>query len=718
MKIYSMTATFGKLEHQTLTLQPGMNIIEAPNEWGKSTWCAFLVNMLYGLETRARTTKAELADKERYAPWSASPMAGRIDLNWNGRDITIERRTKGRLVFGEFTAYETASGLEIPELTGANCGSLLLGVERSVFTRAGFLKLSDLPVSQDEALRRRLNSLVTTGDESGAGDKLQQALKDLKNKCRYNRSGLLPQAEAQRAQLTGQLHELADLQQQTEALHIRQKELEVRIRDLENHKTALHFAAAQEDTEKVEKALQAQKQAEQVCADLTQSCDGLPSSQEALEGIRRGEQLRQRQLSLQLENSMLPPLPTQPEGYTPGDSAQKLALAKEDFTAYTQLEDSKKKRSRAVLLLSALALVLLLGLALCTWVFSLPLGLAFPIAGAAIAIGLAGLFIMQAVRTRRHYQAVEALFDRHPGITPGLWITHAEAFDEKCRSYEQSYAHAQSLRGDLDARLSMLNREIAEFTQGESLAKTIDRWQQIRASRDALMDAARTLQLAQSHAAALQSMARTAQPPLYPDVLTYTEPETDGFLQSARFELRQLQLKLGQYQGRSEALGQEAVLRSQLKAVNQRISRLEDTYSALEIAQKALSSATQQLQRRFAPRISKRAQALFCQLTGGRYDRLTLSEDFSLNASAQTEDTLRSAQWRSDGTIDQLYFALRLAVAEELTPDAPIVLDDALARFDDIRAAAALDILQKTAQNKQVILFTCQGREKELYGRM
>ena len=57
MKIYKMTATFGKLEHAELTLQPGLNILTAPNEWGKSTWCAFLVAMLYGLDTRAKTTK-------------------------------------------------------------------------------------------------------------------------------------------------------------------------------------------------------------------------------------------------------------------------------------------------------------------------------------------------------------------------------------------------------------------------------------------------------------------------------------------------------------------------------------------------------------------------------------------------------------------------------------------------------------------------------------
>ena len=208
MKIYSMTATFGKLEHETLTLQPGLNIIDRPNEWGKSTWCAFLITMLYGLDTRAKSTRSILADKDRYVPWSGSPMAGRIDLNWNGRDITIERSSKGRIPMGEFRAYETESGLPVPELTAYDCGKVLLGVERSVFTRAGFIRLTDMPVTQDDALRRRLNALVSTGDESGAGEKLAHTLKELKNRCRYNRTGLLPQAEAEAEELEKKLEEI------------------------------------------------------------------------------------------------------------------------------------------------------------------------------------------------------------------------------------------------------------------------------------------------------------------------------------------------------------------------------------------------------------------------------------------------------------------------------------------------------------------------------
>ena len=123
--------------------------------------------------------------------------------------------------------------------------------------------------------------------------------------------------------------------------------------------------------------------------------------------------------------------------------------------------------------------------------------------------------------------------------------------------------------------------------------------------------------------------------------------------------------------------------------------------------------ARAELQRRFAPRITRKAQDYLSRMTGGRYHNLTMSEDFSLRALAGEEETLHDAIWRSDGTVDQLYLALRLAVAEELTPEAPLILDDALVRFDDTRMAEAVQLLREMADEKQIILFTCQGREQQ-----
>ena len=177
-------------------------------------------------------------------------------------------------------------------------------------------------------------------------------------------------------------------------------------------------------------------------------------------------------------------------------------------------------------------------------------------------------------------------------------------------------------------------------------------------------------------------------------------------------EQNRLQQRLGQYRGRMEALGEPDRLEVALQRVNRKIRELEDIYAAADLALETLEQTRQTLQRRFAPRITRRAQELLTKLTRGRYTQLQLSRDLSLHARAGEEPVLREAMWRSDGTVDQLYLALRLAVAEELTPDAPLVLDDALVRFDDQRLAAALTVLREISQTRQILLFTCQGREK------
>ena len=89
MRICSMTATFGKLEGETLEFTPGLNLISAPNEWGKSTWCAFLLAMLYGIDTRQRAKQGQLPDKERFKPWSGKPMSGSMEILWQDRRVTI-----------------------------------------------------------------------------------------------------------------------------------------------------------------------------------------------------------------------------------------------------------------------------------------------------------------------------------------------------------------------------------------------------------------------------------------------------------------------------------------------------------------------------------------------------------------------------------------------------------------------------------------------------
>ena len=94
MIIRKMQADFGCLEGKSLELEPGLNIILQPNESGKSTWCAFIRAMLYGIDTTERQKSGFLPDKLRYAPWSGAPMSGSMELEYGGREITLTRSTR------------------------------------------------------------------------------------------------------------------------------------------------------------------------------------------------------------------------------------------------------------------------------------------------------------------------------------------------------------------------------------------------------------------------------------------------------------------------------------------------------------------------------------------------------------------------------------------------------------------------------------------------
>ena len=715
MKIHSMTATFGNLNHQSITLQPDLNIINAPNEWGKSTWCAFIAAMLYGIETRKQTTKTALADKERFAPWSGEPMSGRMDITWNDRRITIERSTKGRIPFGEFRAYETETGLEIPELTSANCGQQLLGVERSVFTRAGFIRLQDMPVTQDDSLRRRLNNLVTTGDESGAGDQLGKQLRDLKNKVRYNRSGLLPQAEIERDSLRNQLEQKEILQQQSQQLQKRQQELEMLISKLKNHADALRYEAAKQGVQRI---AQAEENCERISRELAQMeelCAGLPTAEEAGKKLAEGGQLQER--LLYLTGEQLPSPPAQPDSPVPFRDItpeQAIATAKADYSQFKALEQAKKKQGFLPVLLGGFAVIL--AIAAIVLRFALQIANPFLYLGMTAFIFLSAVFafLISFTQGRKRQATLSEISAKYPGISADKWVAEAENYQQSQLKYQLALEQHQLLYSQAAAKQTALNEKILAYSGETSLEDAMAKWENILQSHNLLSAKQRELKNAQEHAAALQSVATSAAEPAFPDDMTLSAADTEYQLQESRLELRRLQIRLGECIGQANTLSTETVLKEKLNAVTRKISRLEDYYRALELAQDVLYQASSALQRRFAPRITKRAQGYFSRLTGGRYDRITISDDLSLHASAEGEDTLRSTAWRSDGTVDQLYLSLRLAVAGEITPNAPLVLDDALLRFDDSRLAAAMDLLKEESESKQVILFTCQNREQEL----
>ena len=704
MRILSMTATFGKLSRQTLALEPGMNIIEAPNEWGKSTWCAFIMAMLYGIDTGARSKTGFLADKEHYAPWSGEPMSGRMDILWDGRQITVERQNKGRIPLGEVKAFETHTGIPVPELCISAPGQVLLGVERSVFARAGFLRQSEMPVTEDESLRRRLNELVTTADESGASDALAQKLRDLKNHCRFNKKGVLPEQEARLLEIEQKLQQLQALEQQANSIKERQQALENQLKLLENHKQALEYAEHLQYAQKLAAAQVNRDAAADALSRGEADCAGLPSQEEIRQAMAAVQQLRDTRDALHTQAQLLPPLPAMPvaaEPFRGKDPETAENDARLDREALVRLVCARKKPVFHIVG----GIVALLGIALM---------LLQPVVGGVVLLAGVGLLLAGMQRHKKLKNQMTQLTDRYRGLSADCWEAAAAEYAKSQREYDSALAERQWELAQINSKIAENTQAIARLTGGESLAQFEETCRQRQQKYNHLQELQRACRQTEEVLQALTGAGKQVAPPQFEDRLTWSARETAQLLSEGTLERQLLHQKLGQCQGQMETLGQAEYLEEEKQRVQARIAALELHYRALSRAQETLVQATQELQRRFAPRISQRAQGLFARLTGQRYGRLSLLQDLSVEVGAEGENTLKGTLWRSDGTVDQLYLALRLAVAEELTPDAPLILDDALVRFDDVRMTAALDILREAAEQKQVILFTCQSREKAM----
>lgn len=238
MRINKMTASFGKLQNESLSFHPGLNVIYAPNESGKSTWCAFIQAMLYGVDTGERARAGYLPDKLRYAPWSGAPMEGSMELNAGGCDITITRSTRQKNApMREFSATYTGSNVPVEGLKGSNAGEQLTGVPKDVFRRSAYIGQGSVAVTGSPELEKRISAIVSTGEEQTSYSDAQERLGQWQRKRRYNRKGILPQLESKMDETQRRLELMQGSVQDIEGLEKRLEQAGQECRELEQQVT-------------------------------------------------------------------------------------------------------------------------------------------------------------------------------------------------------------------------------------------------------------------------------------------------------------------------------------------------------------------------------------------------------------------------------------------------------------------------------------------------
>lgn len=724
MDILHLTGTFGRLDHDELTLSPGLNLLYAPNESGKSTWGAFIRTMLYGLSTRER---GPLADKNRYAPWNGAPLQGRMDVSANGEGYTLLRETRrAASPMGEFTCTYTGTATPVPNITGQNAGETLLGVPREVFERSAFIGQNALTVEQDAELERRIAALITTGEEDTSYTESCDRLKKQLNRRRHNKTGLIPALERDIDQLHGALRELDALNEQA---HQSRQELDA----LERRAADLRRQTAQWQTLAQQERVAAYRQAEQAALAAQAQADALTSGGDPLPDDATLSLLEGQAAALPSELSALTEKRRAAEDA--GAAAQQAQERWQQHPLYPAAEPELRQRAAAIVPEKAPSLFVplfsgSLVVAATVLAFLLRSRGPLPFCLYLVTAGLGVISTLLAVKFRRQAIVERQRFAARQRDALEAQIAEYLPLCQQAADDAETARRAQALADDAEDACRRRLREL--LTQLRVYAPAATDLSGAQLSLSALRR--RKTELADS-----QRKAREAA--LYRDALRrqLTEQElsappvpnaplpTQSYEQAAA-ELAQVQSLLTQERtrfdmltGRIRSLDRSSDLESQLTQKQEQLQALQDEYDAIALAMDALTQANTVLQNRFSPALGARAAEIFSAITGGRYDKVLLSRDFSLSAEMAGDPVSRSVRLLSQGAADQLYLAVRLAICDMVLPGdkrVPLILDDALVTFDDDRLRAALDYLLAESHRRQILLFTCQKREADyLQGR-
>ena len=191
--------------------------------------------------------------------------------------------------------------------------------------------------------------------------------------------------------------------------------------------------------------------------------------------------------------------------------------------------------------------------------------------------------------------------------------------------------------------------------------------------------------------------------------------QTQRYVKQSEERVHKLNWKIEQKQS---DLKEKQVLKNnleeQLREEEMRSSaekKLDRTLDALELAGERLKEAARGMSDRFGEQLNRHASEILSEITGGKYGRLFVGDGLEL--SVYSEGKRLPVERLSRGTIEQIYFSLRMAALDLMyEEEIPLILDDAFSSYDEKRLKSALKWLSR--QPRQVIIFSCQKREEEI----
>jgi recombinational DNA repair ATPase RecF len=158
-----------------------------------------------------------------------------------------------------------------------------------------------------------------------------------------------------------------------------------------------------------------------------------------------------------------------------------------------------------------------------------------------------------------------------------------------------------------------------------------------------------------------------------------------------------------------------------LVAARAQLAQVQDLATVLDQTLELLREAQEKVHRDLAPVLASAVRRWLSTISDGAYDDVTVDPaDLSVRVKEAATGQWRTAKLLSEGTREQIYLLLRVAMAQHLvTPGeiAPLILDEVTAQADERRRAALLSMLHELSAERQVILFSHDAEVARWAGR-
>lgn len=741
MKIKRLAASFGALTGERLAFGAGMTVIEAPNEWGKSTWCAFIRAMLYGIHTAERGSAGFLPEKTKYRPWSGGAMEGMMEVEFENRSIAIQRTALGASPMKKLDVRYADSGLEVAALLHENLGETLTGVPEGVFVRSAFIRQSELSVAQTGSLEQRINALVTAGEEGVSFTDTTNNLRAQMRKRRHNRTGEIPALESQitdldrrmdelrtatshfnetaaaldavitrRAELAAQLDAYTELSRRAERAKIAEAFKKQQALDWERRSLQKQFTQSGSDVSREELTFALEKQ------------DHLSALTAQYSEIKAARESAEKDLALMEEERLR-------SGFAGCTAAEAQELTARAKTEIAEAADAGNFRQQKYTIPLAVLLVLTFGSIALSIPFALPLywgGI-----GTAFGALLLGILLL---RQRRRMNAATA---KQQATFARLQVTRPEEIDTALAGYEQlcqKVAELQVTLGKTNRLHTSVTEEMRRGTTEYQTAVTafapeVTTLTAAHQTMKTLSDLVGRIDNAdaeyKANAKVLEALMENYEgdprETIPQDGLQLPQkPRSELAYEHKRLDREVAALKdsLAYATAEARAIGDPLVLGAARGELTDKTAELERQFAALQLAVTVLDEADAEISARFSPLLAQRAGLYLDRLTDGQYKRVLFDKTLTPSAERMGEAVSRDILYLSGGTAEQIYLSLRLAICDLAFPpksNCPIILDDALVHFDQKRMEYALILLKELSANRQIILFSCQKRETEFF---